>query len=137
MAQLNQVADLVETRALFEPKDLITFSNNRSLLICDAEGLEATLFSADSLKYTQNWDMIIELHGDSILRLPLLQWPHKTTVINQQSRDGHYPELAGIGTAQTLLSEYRSDASQCWLWCDAVPAPSITQLSGGMVKTAQ
>lgn len=94
MAQLNGVSHLVTMANLFSPNDIKEFSSKRVLALCDCEGFEQVLFTPKTLENTRNWDIIIELHGSAVQNLPLLNWPHKTTlVIPIQHRAGIENEL--------------------------------------------
>lgn len=122
LARLNGVSSLVEPKRLFLPADLRIFAEKKLLVLCDAEGFEGTLFKEESLPLTKNWNLLIELHGSCLDSLPKLPWPHKTSIIRQATRSESYRELEGIGKSPTqLLSEYRSDPNQTWLWCENVP----------------
>ena len=123
MARINGVADIVRMGDLFTSADMPKYASQRVFLLCDCEGFEAHLFTADTIQLTSKWDLLIELHGETRESLPRLPWKHTTQVIRQQPRDaetGTFPELAGLGPAAALLSEYR-DSEQCWLWCNSVP----------------
>lgn len=117
-AQLNGVTDRVELKDLFRPEDIREFKNKRVLCICDCEGFEGQIFTSQTVSATARWDLLIELHGEAAQTLPRLQWPQKTRLIESVRRTGIYPELAGLGEPEKLISEYRGGPQQ-WLWCDS------------------
>ncbi len=116
-ARLNGVETLVELQDLFHASDIQQFSHLRVLCICDCEGFEAEIFTAETVGDAVRWDLLIELHGSAEAKLMNLPWPHKTRAIATTRRAGDYPELQGLGEPGKLLSEYRG-GSQSWLWCD-------------------
>jgi len=117
MARENGVSDLVELHALFRPSDVKKFGNRRVLCICDCEGFEEQIFTAETIADTARWDLLIELHGAAAEKVPALPWSQKTTQIPSRPRTGTYKELEGLGDGNALLSEYRDP--QTWLWCDS------------------
>jgi hypothetical protein len=92
MSERNGVANLVRMADLFTVDDMRRFAGMRVLVVCDCEGFEEVLFRPDTLDLTRNWDLIIELHGTADRALPLLKWPHVTTVIDALEKTGSYDE---------------------------------------------
>lgn len=88
MAQQNGVGHLVHMANLFTQDDMKRFASQRALVVCDCEGFEEMLFTSDTLAFTQNWDLMIELHGSADAILPELGWPHTLTLINLEHRTG-------------------------------------------------
>lgn len=63
MAAVNQVkAERLNLHQEFSPLKLGTKLPKRSLLICDCEGFEATVFSKDNLWLWRDSDLLIECH---------------------------------------------------------------------------
>jgi len=118
MAQLNGVENLLQLKRFFTESDIDNLKNQRALVICDCEGFEKEIFTVASVPKTLNWDLIIELHGETANLLPALKWPHVCHLFEAQPRKGNYPELVGIGPCENLLSEFRCH-HQRWLWCDS------------------
>ncbi len=92
MSERNGVANLVTMADLFSVDDMRRFAGLHALVVCDCEGFEEVLFSRDTLDLTRNWDLIIELHGTADKILPLLAWPHQTTVVEALKKTGLYDE---------------------------------------------
>jgi len=116
-ARLNDVAGLVELRELFRPADVHKYRGQRVLCVCDCEGFEEQIFTDETVGDTAKWDLLIELHGTAMEKLPGLRWPQKVNEIPTAPRTGTYPELDGLGDPKKLLSELRG--KQAWLWCDS------------------
>lgn len=63
MAELNNVSDRVEVENICTPNYLeFLVQGHRSLIICDCEGYERSLFNKESVASLMNSDLIIELH---------------------------------------------------------------------------
>jgi len=63
MAAVNQVKpERLQLRRQFSPENLGTMLPKRSLLICDCEGFETTVFSKDNLWLWRDSDLLIECH---------------------------------------------------------------------------
>jgi hypothetical protein len=120
MATSNAVAGLVRMGTLFTKAEIANFSEKRALVVCDCEGFEGELFDSESVLGLANWDLLIELHDSTLQSLPKLPWPHQTRVISAEPRlaSDRYPEIAGLGSSEVLLSEFRG-GHQYWLWCDS------------------
>jgi hypothetical protein len=88
MSERNGVASLVTMSDLFGVDDMRRFAGLRALVICDCEGFEEVLFRAETLELTRDWDLIIELHGTADETLPLLNWPHATTIVEALRKTG-------------------------------------------------
>jgi hypothetical protein len=118
MAEINGVGNLIEFHNLFLSADVSRFRDKRVLCICDCEGFEEQIFTAETVLETARWDLLIELHGDADRRLPALNWPQRTRVIEVplQHREP-MKELEGMRHQGLLLSEFRGP--QSWLWCDS------------------
>jgi hypothetical protein len=106
MSERNGVSNLVTMSDLFAVDDMRHFAGMRALVVCDCEGFEEVLFRPDTLEFTRNWDLIIELHGAADKSLPLLGWPHRTSIVEALKKTGSY-------------DEYRS-LPQRFLLCDSV-----------------
>jgi hypothetical protein len=92
MSERNGVANLVTMADLFSVEDMRRFADLRALVVCDCEGFEEVLFCPDTLDLTRNWDLIIELHGTADKVLPLLTWPHRTTLVEALKKTGSFDE---------------------------------------------
>jgi hypothetical protein len=108
LAKNNGVSHLVEMADLFTVENMRQLANKRAFVVCDCEGFEEVLFRPDTLELTNNWDLIIELHGTADAVLPSLNWPHSVTIVRSEQRSG-------------LTNEYRT-IGQRFLWCDSQPA---------------
>jgi hypothetical protein len=122
LARANQVNHLVDVKPWFSLQEMKKFAPARSLVICDCEGYETTIFNAQSQGYTKNWDLIVELHGaEAESELPrLFSQSHDTTLIPAELRRiQDYPKLQGIvRNPSGAISENRPMPSY-WLWAEA------------------
>lgn len=116
-ALLNGVEALIELKDLFRPSDIRQFAGLRVLCICDCEGFEGEIFTAETIRDTPRWDLVIELHGSAETKLMGLEWPQKTAVISTAPHVGSFPEIEGLGDPAKLISDFRG-GKQRWLWCD-------------------
>jgi hypothetical protein len=63
MATLNEVQDSVIVGNFFSSNDLETIPQGRPcLILCDCEGYEKQIFTAEGIKYLSNADLLIEVH---------------------------------------------------------------------------
>ena len=108
LAENNGVSHLVEMADLFTVEKMRQLAGKRALVICDCEGFEEVLFRPNTLDLTNNWDLIIELHGTADAVLPALKWPHNVTIVTSEQRSGP-------------MNEYRP-AGQRFLLCDSKAA---------------
>ena len=92
MSERNGVSHLVTMSDLFVVDDMRRFAGTRALVLCDCEGFEEVLFRPDTLELTRNWDLIIELHGAADKILPLLNWPHRTSIVEACKKTGSCDE---------------------------------------------
>lgn len=63
LAAVNGVSDRVTVLGACDPSSLRSARGRRSLVICDCEGYEADLFTADAVEALGMSDLIVELHG--------------------------------------------------------------------------
>jgi hypothetical protein len=112
MALRNNVHHLVVMGNLFTADDMQTYADKRVLMVCDCEGFEEVLFRSETLSFTQNWDLLIELHGTAEDVLPNLPWPHATTLVKTRDKIGDQDE--------------KRSNPQCFLLCDSHGTPPRT-----------
>lgn len=75
LAAANGVSEYIFQDRFFKADYIIRFSTMRVLLICDCEGFERHIFTAETVRATGRWDCVIELHGEAVSALPPLPWP--------------------------------------------------------------
>jgi hypothetical protein len=105
MAERNGVRDGITLEDLFDVRQMERFAGKRAFVVCDCEGFEEVLFRPETMHWTHNWDLLIELHGSAEDVLPRLRWPHAVQVLTSVPREG-------------LESEHRAGEMK-FLWCDA------------------
>ena len=120
MAELNGVSNRVKVEQFCNSETLQAFRPaGKSLVICDCEGYEKTLFTPDVRDALLGHDILIEMHdfidlSISTHLLDLFKDSHQKTLVTsvddvQKARDYNYPELEGlsIGVRKQALAEDR------------------------------
>jgi hypothetical protein len=93
MAGVNQVkAERLKLHQEFSPVKLVTNLPRRSLLICDCEGFEATVFSKDNLWLWRDSDLLIECHDFILPKITedlaaRLEASHLVTIVESVDAD--------------------------------------------------
>ncbi|CAN5773790.1 hypothetical protein BH11VER1_BH11VER1_10810 [soil metagenome] len=122
MATLNGVSDRVTIKAECSPLELASLSLPAcSLIICDCEGYEMTLFSPEIAALMTKVDFLIEVHDFIDIEISAairkrFEATHEIAVIQSVDdlqkpyhKDYAYPELISFNAAsrRILLAEYR------------------------------
>ncbi len=128
MADLNGVSDRVITGGLCDSETLKSLPiTRRSLVICDCEGYEKSLFSADVVEHLRNQDLLVEVHDfidiDISSRLKeVFRATHDIRVIEsiddiKKAQTYEFEELKpfDLATRRTLLGEFRP-AIMAWFF---------------------
>ena len=134
MAALNGVSDRVKVEQFCNAETLQSFRPaGKSLIICDCEGYEKTLFTPVVRDALLGHDILIEMHdfidlSISTHLLDLFKDSHQQTLVTsvddvQKARDYLYPELEGlsIGVRRQALAEDRPRIME-WLILEAKTA---------------
>ncbi len=120
LAKANGVS--VEIRGAFRARDLRQLRGQRAFVLCDCQGAELDLFTAQTVHAVMRSDLLIELHGDARSELPeLFAATHEIALIGPRLRNpDRYPELSVFPANQraVMVSEHRGQAIQ-WLWARA------------------
>lgn len=128
LAQSNNVAERVQVRGKCDQSDLLALSGTRSLIWCDCEGFERTLFTKQIASSLRTCQLVIETHDfiepniSSTLR-DVFHKTHEVTLVRSvpdslrptiypQAIRGTYREDISIA----LMAESRP-ANMTWLWC--------------------
>jgi hypothetical protein len=119
MARANQVEPLFHMEGWCSPEKLVDLCVDRSFILCDCEGYEATLFSADVAGALSHSDLIVELHDvpgmdvtDRIVQC--FSRTHQVELITARQRHANdYGELAGLALQEDrFVSEFRHSGQQ-------------------------
>ncbi|WP_433975779.1 hypothetical protein [Tunturiibacter lichenicola] len=101
LAKNNGVSHLVQMADLFTVENMWQLANKRALIVCDCEGFEVVLFRPDMLELTNNWDLIIELHGTADAILPSLSWPQRVTIVQRSGLANEYRTIGSDSSGTT------------------------------------
>ncbi len=126
MARLNGVQQLVHLEGWCSPEKLRATCPDRSLILCDCEGYETTLFTESLIRSLCHSDLIIELHDDveihfgtdrTVTRNDFLSRfaaTHQINLITSVPRlAAECPELVKLGLLDDLLvNEFRTVGQQ-------------------------
>ncbi len=119
MAQANGVDTRVRVHGWCSPATLLRVCPDRSLILCDCEGYETALFTAEVAHALRHSDLIVEMHD-----VPGVHTAHLIcerfgrtheieTVTAQPRRASDYPELAELGLREDRwVSEFRQPGQQ-------------------------
>jgi hypothetical protein len=91
LAVANNVADRVSVEGKCDPKKLLGKVIPRTLLICDCEGCEYTMFDEISKSTLDAFDLVVELHKKNGINpdtwfTSLLAKSHNVTIVHAQER---------------------------------------------------
>ncbi len=110
VATMNHVTN-IEYKNVCTSETLQHFDfKGRGFIVCDCEGYEAELFTADSIKNLANCDILIELHDMYVPELsekmlPLFAQTHNLSIIPMQPRkESKYPILEQLDTQEKILA---------------------------------
>lgn len=130
-AQLNGVADRVSVRGTFAASDLASLPvRRRGLIVCDCEGAELDLFTADTVPHCAGWDLLVETHDfmdltGSTRLLARFAGSHDVRAVLstddiQKAKHYDYPELAplDLATRRAIVGEGRPAIME-WLFFTA------------------
>lgn len=130
-AHLNHVADRVSVRGTFAAADLASLPvRRRGLIVCDCEGAELDLFTADTVRHCAGWDLLVETHDfmditGSTRLLERFATSHDVRAVLstddiQKAKHYDYPELAplDLATRRAIVGEGRPAIME-WLFFTA------------------
>lgn len=136
MAAANGVADRVTARGTFAATDITSIPVRRKgLLVCDCEGHEKNLFTAETLPLFADWNILIETHdlfditiSTNLERLFATTHSLRTAISKddiQKVKTYRYPELDGLDlpTRRAIVSEYRPSLME-WFFLTPLSQPA-------------
>jgi hypothetical protein len=131
IAKLNNVADRVLINGECTSSTLADFRFSRKgLIICDCEGYEKKLFTADNIKFLKNCDILVETHDFIDIEISgylrnLFSESHSITSIPtigdiKKAITYSFPEteMLDLKTRRTIFAETR-DYDQEWFWMES------------------
>jgi len=123
----NGIAERLEVRGALTAADLCRLdARERGLILCDCEGCEAALFTAEVVRHLEAYDLIVELHdfvdpAISGTLQPRFGASHDVSVIATTPRDpARFPVLRALPALarQVALDELRPGPME-WLLAES------------------
>lgn len=128
LAALNDVADRVEISGEFSGADFATYSEKRSLVLCDIEGGEVDLLDPDRFPALRTMDLLVEIHlisgaWTSDVLYPRLKDSHTITERLPEPRVAtQYPALVELDAVDQFFALLERTEQTRWAFFETTEA---------------